>query len=232
MTHPRFAKWFQGSPKKSDHRRPQTPLSVQLLESRLVPASTIGLLSVAIDGSSGDNASGLGASQSAVSQNGRYVVFESSATDLVVGQTELNAGTDIFLRDRQTNTTILVSHESGSPAVTGDNISRNPSISADGRYVVYRSTATDLVSGQVDGSNNDVFLYDTATDTTTLVSHADGAATTASNNSTSYAQISADGNYVVFVSRATNLLANQSTFDTNATDDVFLWSRATGTRLW
>jgi Tol biopolymer transport system component len=230
MTRSWFPKWLSPRPARPIRvdRRPDRRLSVEALESRLVPA-TIDLISVADNATSGNGAASLGTAASAVSADGRYVVFESNAGDLIAGQNDANGVRDVFLRDRQANTTTLVSHQGGLTNATGNFQSFDPSVSADGRFVVYRSIATNLVSGQVDGSNYDVFLFDSQTGTNTLVSYASGAAATAGNNASSFARISADGNYVTFVSRSTNLLPNQSTFDLNSTDDVFLYSRATGT---
>ncbi len=135
-----------------------------------------------------------------VSANGRYVVFFSRATNLVAGDT--NGCEDVFVRDRASGTLERVSVDSGG--VQGDAMSVDPSISPDGRYVVFESLATNLVSGDTN-SIRDVFLRDRLTGTTD--------------------SISADGRYVAFVSSATNLVAG----DTNATGDVFLRDRLAGT---
>lgn len=111
--------------------------------------------------------------------DGRFVVFTDTAGNLVPGQVESLPGTqDVFLRDRTTNITILVSRAAGTAATASDNGSGLPVISGDGRFVVYTSYATDLVAGFVDGngpSATDVFLFDRVTGTTELVSRQVGA---------------------------------------------------------
>jgi Tol biopolymer transport system component len=162
------------------------------------------------------------------SADGRFVVFTSEATNLVPNQSDVNNGTDIFVRDRQTNTTKLVSHASGSPATTANAASDSPAISTDGQWITYVSKASDLINGLTDlngGAN--VFLYDRVNDTTTLVSHSVlGTSFTASDRSDTPA-ISGDGRFVVYVSYATDLMAGQT--DSNNGRDVFVFDRTTGT---
>jgi hypothetical protein len=92
---------------------------------------------------------------SALSPDGRYVVFESTAHDVVPGDT--NGTSDVFLRDRQLGTTERVSL--GSAGQQGDFQSSWPGISADGRYVVFLSRATNLVPGDTN-AKIDVFVRD------------------------------------------------------------------------
>jgi Tol biopolymer transport system component len=163
-----------------------------------------------------------------MSQDGRYVVFQSMAPDLVVGQTDNNGGWDVFLRDRATNATSLLSRIPSSATTTGGNESIDATISADGRYVAFRSMSADLMANQVDDNNNyDVFLYDRVAGTTSLVSHTDSSVVTAADGESAAATISGDGSHVVFTSAAANLVAAQS--DVNAGLDVFLYDRAVGT---
>jgi Tol biopolymer transport system component len=100
-----------------------------------------------------------------ISTDGRYVTFYSAAANLVAGDT--NGMFDIFMRDRQTGTTTLVSRD--STGVEGDGDSQYPSISADGRYVAFQSYATNLVAGDTNGKT-DIFVRDRQTGTTTRVS--------------------------------------------------------------
>lgn len=145
-----------------------------------------------------------------VSDNGRYVAFESSATDLIANDT--NGFLDVFVRDRQTSTTIRASFASGGVQATGP--SGAPSISGNGRYVAYSSTATDLVAGDTNGQS-DVFVTDLQTLETirASVSNAGAQGDLGSNE----AAISSDGNFVAFRSDATNLVGG----DTNAIEDIF-----------
>lgn len=100
----------------------------------------------------------------AVSDNGRYVAYESHADDLV--ERDTNGKGDIFVRDTVTDTTEIVSV--ASDGSRGNGHSRMPSISDDGRYVAFTSASTNLVPG--DDSESDVFVHDRDERTTTLVS--------------------------------------------------------------
>jgi Tol biopolymer transport system component len=163
-----------------------------------------------------------------LSDDGSTVIFVSEATDLVAGQTDTNAAFDVFAYDRATATVTLVSRTSGSATTTGAGASFYAVVSADGRYVAFGSAASDLVAGMTDpNGGRDVFLFDRTSGTTTLVSHQDGAATTAANDVSDLPSISADGRYVAFVSEATNVTPNQ--FDTNGAGDIFLYDQVAGT---
>ena len=164
--------------------------------------------------------------------DGRYVTFVSWATDLVAGLTDSNGELDVYVYDRQADTTTLVSRSSGAVTVAGNGESFNPRISADGRYVGFVSRATDLVPGQTDGnSGDDIFLFDRVVGTTVLVSHASGSPTTAGNGSSGNAApfLSADGRRVGFDSTATDLVPAQ--VDTPGTQDAFLFDQASGSIL-
>src|SRR5262245_3132108 len=100
----------------------------------------------------------------AISADGRRVAFDTRATNLVPGDT--NDNEDVFVHDRLAGTTVAVSVDSNG--VTGDGESLAPSISADGRYVVFASTSTNLVPGGLVGSH--VFLRDLQSGTTERVS--------------------------------------------------------------
>jgi Tol biopolymer transport system component len=154
---------------------------------------------------------------SSISANGRYVVFDSEATNLVNNDTNGN-WSDIFVHDRMTGQTTLVSrHTDGTQ---GNNKSWNPSISADGRFVAFTSNSTNLVSIHTQGTH--VFVHDRQTGQTVHVSRrADG---THANVGAGSASISADGRFVVFVSFSDNLVDN----DTNRCLDVFVNDLQTG----
>ena len=150
-------------------------------------------------------------SSSAVSADGRYVVFTSGSANLTIGDT--NGLSDVFLRDLQTGLTTRVSIS--SDGVQANNDSGDPSISADGRYIAFNSKATNLVAGDMNGWE-DIFIYDTQTALTKRVSVASNG--TESNQGSFEPSISADGRYIAFWSRATNLVAG----DTNGWHDVFV----------
>jgi hypothetical protein len=178
-------------------------------------AQTTTLVSVDSAGAQGNGTS----SATSISADGRYVAFDSSATNLVPGDT--NGFWDIFVRDRQTGTTERVSVDSGG--TQGNNDSHSSSISADGRYVAFQSNATNLVSGDTNGYA-DIFVHDLQTGVTTLVS-VDSSGMQGDLWS-DFASISADGRYVAFASNADNLVSG----DTNGYfgDDVFVHDLQTG----
>jgi hypothetical protein len=155
--------------------------------------------------------------QVAISANGRFVVFETAASNLVAGDT--NGTTDIFCHDRQTATTTRVSLGAGGQQATS--LCQHGSISADGRYVAFHSSDNTLVPGdQCVGT--DVFVRDRQLGITTLVSAGFTGGQTFNNRL--YPRISADGSTVVFDSTADDLVQN----DLNGVRDVFAWSRASG----
>lgn len=163
-----------------------------------------------------------------VSQDGRFVAYVSRATDLVSGQSDANSATDVFLFDRVTGATTLISHAASSGGTTGNGSSDSPTISRDGRYVAFLSGATNLVSGLTDtNAAIDVFLFDRTTGVTALVSRSAASAVVSGNAASSAPTIAGDGGYVSFVSSATNLVAGQ--VDANAGTDVFLYNVAAGT---
>ncbi|MGH7942944.1 MAG: hypothetical protein ACREFR_17945, partial [Limisphaerales bacterium] len=140
---------------------------------------------------------------SSVNTNGRYVAFSSEANDLTANGT--NEWREIFVRDLLMQTNILASADTnGLPAPA---ISTEPSISGNGRYVVFSSYATNLVAGAFTNAEN-VFLRDLQSATTALVSASISGTPTACGNADSYsATISSDGRYILFYSLATNVAA-------------------------
>jgi len=109
-------------------------------------------ISVNSSGAEGDNSSFN--TRFSISADGRYVVFESDATNLINNDT--NGKRDIFVYDRQTHTTTRVSVK--SDGTQSDSYSYNSAISADGRYVVFTSNATNLVDNDTNGKW-DVFVH-------------------------------------------------------------------------
>ncbi len=156
-----------------------------------------------------------------ISADGRYVAFLSAASNLVADDTNLHW--DVFVHDRLTNQTERVSVDSygnQSNALSASGADR-PSISADGRFVAFGSSATNLVAG--DNNNaTDVFVHDRLTGQTERIS-VDSQGNEANGQATQ-ASISADGRFVAFDSLATNLVAD----DNNDRRDAFVHDRATG----
>jgi WD40 repeat protein len=154
----------------------------------------------------------------AISADGRVVAFESYATNLVPGGS--NQLRDVFVHDRQTGTTERVNVNSAG--TQGNGVSFGASLSADGRFVAFTSIATNLVAWDTNGYP-DVFVLDRWTGTTERVS-VDSTGNEA-NGGGFNASISADGRFVAFVSRATNLVPG----DTNAEPGAFVHDRQTRT---
>jgi Tol biopolymer transport system component len=152
----------------------------------------------------------------AISADGRFVAYESYASNLVGNDT--NGGFDVFEYDRLVDYTLRVSVDSNN--VQGNGWSLSPSISADGRYVAFDSEASNLVAGDTN-KFRDVFVHDRYTWQTDRVTvNANGVQ---ADNGSRFATISADGRYVTFESFASNLVAG----DTNDESDVFLADRQT-----
>ncbi len=154
-----------------------------------------------------------------VSDDGMYVAFQSTTKNLVDGDT--NRYTDIFIRDRAAGATRRISVDSFGNEANGP--SQGPSISADGRYVVFQSTASNLVPGDINNSS-DVFIHDLVAGTTERVSlNIYGGQTL--DGSSGGACISPDGRYVLYSSSSTTIIPG----DTNDAGDVFMRDLLEGT---
>jgi Tol biopolymer transport system component len=173
---------------------------------------TVERVSVSGAGAEGNN----GSANPSISADGRYVAFDSYATNLV--GSDGNGVRDIFVYDRQADTIERVSVSDGG--AEGDQNSYSPSISADGRYVAFDSTATTLVASDTNGVR-DIFVYDRQAGTIERVSVSSSG--TPADDSSFRASISADGRYVAFESSATNLVSG----DGNGASDVFVYDRQT-----
>jgi Tol biopolymer transport system component len=158
-----------------------------------------------------------GSSYPSISADGRYVAFDSDATNLVPEDT--NGASDVFVRDRLAGTTERVSVSSAE--AEGNSDSLEPSISADGRYVAFASYATNLVEGDNNGVW-DVFVRDRLTGDTERVSVS--SAEEEGNDNSWDCFISADGRCVAFASHSTNLVEG----DNNGVPDLFLRDRVSG----
>jgi Tol biopolymer transport system component len=173
------------------------------------------------------NASGTGGGDgdslpSGVSTNGRYALFESSATDLIAGDN--NGASDVFVRDFVAKTTLLVSQNAAG--AVGNGASLGAAMTPDGRHVVFVSAASDLVAGDTNGIP-DVFVRDLQTGSTTLVSvGARSTATPVPSTKDIAPGITPDGRYVVFHSVATNLVQG-----VNTPEDIYVRDRLAGTTV-
>jgi Tol biopolymer transport system component len=182
---------------------PTMPVALTILQtlagirSTPQPSGVLERISVDSSGNQGNDASpptsGFSKNSSiALSDDGRLVAFVSSASNLVAGDT--NGKADVFVRDRQTGQTTRVSVASDGTQANGDSYS--PSISADGRFVVFSSTATNL--DPKDQTNAvDVFLHDRNTGQTRLV-NLDNNGFQLAITIVGRPAISADGRYVAY----------------------------------
>jgi Tol biopolymer transport system component len=153
-----------------------------------------------------------------LSATGRYVAFGSQADNLILGDS--NGASDIFVLDRQTDVLERVSVHSNGNEANGESI--NPTISDDGQRIAFYSNATNLVSGDSNGSN-DVFVHDRSTGETSVVSvSSQGGIGSADSN---FPFLSEDGLRVVFYSEAVNLVPD----DTNGVFDAFVHELTTHT---
>jgi Tol biopolymer transport system component len=178
--------------------------------ARDLTAGATGLISarpLALSSPTPDGLSGL--TPFSVSANGRFVAFYSDADDLVPNDT--NGCGDIFVRDQISGANILVSVNTNGNA-SGDGLSTDPSISSNGQYVVFTSSADNLVPGGTNEQN--VYLRDLQAGTTALVSvNTDGIH--AGNGDSFMPIISANGRYVLFHSKASNLATGSSSYGEN-----------------
>ena len=156
------------------------------------------LVSGNLAGTGGGNADSYPA---ALSADGRFALFESRASDLTIPDT--NGCRDIFLRDLLAGTTALVSISTNGGSANGE--SRDAVMSADGRYVAFVSDASNLVFGDTNRIP-DVFVRDTQSNTTVIVSQGAVATNFATIGGSEGPAITPDGRYVVFCSSATNLV--------------------------
>lgn len=198
------------------HRRSantrRSTLWFEPVESRVMLSTTTSLVNVATNAGMAD----FGGNTASVSADGRFVAYQSIATNLVPNDT--NIDDDIFVYDRQAGTTERVSIATEGTEGNGSSVA--PMISANGRYVTFASSASNLVAGDTNG-RRDIFVHDRQTGTTERVSLASGG--TQANDVSNKPSISSDGRYVAFVSDASNLVAD----DSNASQDVFVYDRQT-----
>ncbi len=191
---------------------PAALLAAGLVLGTRAEAQTTERVSIASDGSEGNGLS----FYSAISADGRFVAFDSSAENLVPGDT--NAREDIFVHDRNTGVTERVSVTSGG----GEGFSGafKPALSSDGRYVAFDSSG--LATVCAGGFSSHIFVHDRTTHETECVSvTSDG---NGEDGFSDNAAISAGGRFVAFSSSSSNLVEG----DTNRLQDVFVHDRVTG----
>jgi len=199
----------------NDHLGPHFDLFV-----RDLAASNTVLVSVSTNGFGGANDNiGL----YTLSSTAQVVAFDTTANNLAPSDT--NRLRDIYARDLLAGTTRLVSMNADGSG-SGNGPSSNPLVSEDGRYVIFESLASNLVTNDFNGTN-DIFIHDLTTGLTELVSvNADG---TANPDGPSHSpSVSADGLFVAFASRATNLVIGV----TNLLDEIYVRDIRAASNLW
>ena len=149
---------------------------------------------------------------SVISNDGNYIAYESTADNLVAGDT--NGLGDIFLYDNLNQTTARINLAADGTQANG--VSTLGSISDDGNYISFASDASNLVPNDNNGQR-DIFVYDRLNNTVELVSQGD----TLGNGDSSFGLISGNGSFVVYQSEADNLVAG----DTNGALDIFVYDR-------
>jgi Tol biopolymer transport system component len=155
-----------------------------------------------------------------VTPDGRYVAFMSLATNLTGSDTS-DSNWDVFVKDHRTGAITKVSAGLGGAAANGD--SNQADISDDGRYVVFESTATNLVAGDDEATPTyDLFVKDLKTNKITrlITKNRDAG----DDGHDTEASISADGSVIAFRSTRADLVPG----DTNGVLDIFVWKRSTG----
>jgi Tol biopolymer transport system component len=173
--------------------------------------------------SSGAQADGV-SSPGSITPDGRWVVFQSNATNLVANDT--NGKADLFVFDRLSRRTVLISHTPGRTPTNGDSF--GPTISANGRYIAFVTLATNMGSTV---SPSQVFFYDRDADNDGFFDEVGGVQITwlargtnpSLNAPCGAPSMSADGRFVTFESDARDLVTN----DFNNARDIFLVDRQT-----
>lgn len=150
------------------------------------------------------NTSPVGSDQAAPSDDGKFVVFTSTYSNVVTG--DVNGKNDVFIRNMETGVNTLVDQSTGGvwaqSGVEGDAASVF-SVSKTGRYVLFSSADQYLIDGQVQDGKVHVYLRDTVTGTTVLVDQT--AAGVVGNENARVGDISDDGRFAFFSSKARNL---------------------------
>ena len=194
------------------HSRSLAALAGPLLLVTGVAAQTNALVSTSTAGVLANDRS----YYSQISADGRYVVFQSKASNLVAGDN--NGRYDIFRRNLQTGTTDLVSVSTAG--FSGNGLGLSPTVSGDGRFVAWESDATNVISGDTNGTW-DVFLRDMTQGVTTRISLTAGGGQAGQRSGNP--RLTPDARFIVFESDAA-LVAS----DTNGLKDAYFLELATG----
>lgn len=166
-----------------------------------------------------------------ISSDGRWILFNTHASDLIEGGIDNTTTVDLVLHDRLTGARVLVSHRASNPLQTGSVSAEYLSMSDDANWVLFKSYRNDYVAGVIDAnSGKDLFLFSRATDSNVLVSHANGNPLRTSNGDTWPVSISGDGSVVIYNTSATD--APSVSVDSNGSSDAMAFYTANqSTRL-
>ncbi|MFA9407093.1 MAG: TolB family protein, partial [Anaerolineales bacterium] len=186
--------------------------SILLAEAALSTSAITARVSIS---SSAEEANAV-SSDPSINEDGRFIAFTSNASNLV--SDDASGIQDIFVHDWALDLTERVSITTAGVEANGE--SANPSISGDGRFVVFESTASNLVPSDTNNVS-DIFLHDRESHTTTRVSLSSNG--NQANGKSTTPAISSDGNVVVFVSEATNMVLG-----TNATPKIYTYDIPSG----
>ena len=193
----------------------RTAITFESLEDRRVlTAAATELISFGSESDTGNDYS----LRPSVNSDGRFVAFDSIASDLVLDDTNRNS--DIFVRDLHNGDTVLVS--SAADGTHGNRSSHTPTISDDGRFVAFVSSSTNLSPADTD-SISDIYVKDLNSGEIILASV--GSTGTKANGSSFQASISGNGQFVTFSSFATNLVGG----DTDGQADIYVRDLINGT---
>ena len=181
---------------------------------RYKDAATTSLVSRNTTGQPSNN----GSDKGTIAPNAQFVTYKSNSSDIIPNGNFTSR--KVFRYDTNSEQNIRVTTDiNGNPE--GVAVFSRPSISDDGRFVVYHAADGDLVTGDNNG-HEDVFLTDTVTGSTTRISIGhDGSQ---GDGRSFLASISADGNFITYVSGATNILPNGT-----SAWDVYVYDRNLGT---
>jgi Tol biopolymer transport system component len=158
----------------------------------------------------------------ALTPDGRWVLYTSGAPDLVAGQSATNGHRHVYLYDRESGQTRLISHQPSEPLDPVDGNAWGVAISHDGRRILFNTDATGLTPAQDFNNFNDAYLHDVPSGTHTLVSfrsHEQGRA--AGDNRSNAVAMSGDGRRVLLTSKAADLVSGVT--DLNRGEDAFLF---------
>lgn len=180
-----------------------------------VAAGKSRLVSQSAQGALGNDRSSL----PGISRDGRWIAYESRASNLVEG--DGNDASDVFLYDRQSGKTRRILSNSGAEPAAGAGYDDRPALSVDGRLVAY-SADSDMAGDGQELASKQLYVYDQATDESTLISASAGGVP--GDGRSMQPALSADGRYVAFVSYANNLL-DQIEQDSS---QVYVHDRETG----